>query len=101
MQLLMGIFCVLDIYILHLNHCCSLVLGLVLFKVVFNCLFCNVVYHKDKFRNLFYYPGYLVNILCCQVSDGIVAPGYEAEALEILSKKKGGNYCVLTVSFSI
>lgn len=32
-----------------------------------------------------------------QVSDGIVAPGYEEEALKILSKKKNGNYCVLQV----
>ncbi|CDQ95670.1 unnamed protein product, partial [Oncorhynchus mykiss] len=30
-----------------------------------------------------------------QVSDGIIAPGYEEEALRILSKKKNGNYCVL------
>lgn len=30
-----------------------------------------------------------------EVSDGIVAPGYEAEALAILKKKKGGNYVVL------
>lgn len=32
-----------------------------------------------------------------QVSDGIVAPGYEEEALKILAKKKNGNYCVLQV----
>ncbi|MGH0116186.1 UNVERIFIED_CONTAM: hypothetical protein FKN15_000113 [Acipenser sinensis] len=32
-----------------------------------------------------------------KVSDGIIAPGYEAEALQILSKKKNGNYCVLQV----
>ncbi|EPQ31692.1 uncharacterized protein PFL1_01025 [Pseudozyma flocculosa PF-1] len=30
-----------------------------------------------------------------EVSDGVIAPGYEPEALEILSKKKGGKYCVL------
>lgn len=34
---------------------------------------------------------------CSQVSDGIIAPGYEEEALKILSKKKNGNYCVLQV----
>uniref|UniRef100_A0A2A4J3H0 Bifunctional purine biosynthesis protein ATIC n=1 Tax=Heliothis virescens TaxID=7102 RepID=A0A2A4J3H0_HELVI len=34
-------------------------------------------------------------IISREVSDGIVAPGYSAEALEILKKKKGGNYCVL------
>lgn len=32
-----------------------------------------------------------------QVSDGIIAPGYDEEALKILSKKKSGNYCVLQV----
>ena len=32
-----------------------------------------------------------------EVSDGIIAPGYEPEAVEILSRKKGGNYCVLQV----
>ena len=36
--------------------------------------------------------------LILQVSDGIIAPGYEEEALTILSKKKNGNYCVLQVS---
>ena len=35
--------------------------------------------------------------LFLQVSDGIIAPGYEDEALKILSKKKGGAYCVLQV----
>ncbi|XP_070549201.1 bifunctional purine biosynthesis protein ATIC-like isoform X1 [Ptychodera flava] len=34
-------------------------------------------------------------IISREVSDGIIAPGYEDEALKILSKKKGGKYCVL------
>uniref|UniRef100_A0A671Q876 Bifunctional purine biosynthesis protein ATIC n=1 Tax=Sinocyclocheilus anshuiensis TaxID=1608454 RepID=A0A671Q876_9TELE len=34
-------------------------------------------------------------IISREVSDGIVAPGYDEEALRILSKKKNGNYCVL------
>lgn len=34
-------------------------------------------------------------IISREVSDGIVAPGYEEDALRILSKKKNGNYCVL------
>ncbi|CEQ38677.1 SPOSA6832_00114 [Sporobolomyces salmonicolor] len=34
-------------------------------------------------------------IISREVSDGIIAPGYEPEALEILRKKKGGKYCVL------
>ncbi|XP_033105701.1 bifunctional purine biosynthesis protein PURH-like [Anneissia japonica] len=34
-------------------------------------------------------------IISREVSDGIVAPGYEEEALEILSRKKGGKYLVL------
>ena len=38
-------------------------------------------------------------IISREVSDGIIAPGYSSEALEVLSKKKGGKYCVLQVSF--
>ncbi|KZF24582.1 AICAR transformylase/IMP cyclohydrolase/methylglyoxal synthase [Xylona heveae TC161] len=34
-------------------------------------------------------------IISREVSDGIIAPGYSAEALELLSKKKGGRYLVL------
>ncbi|CAL8379525.1 unnamed protein product [Arctogadus glacialis] len=34
-------------------------------------------------------------IISREVSDGIIAPGYEEEALKILAKKKGGKYCVL------
>ncbi|XP_029815453.1 bifunctional purine biosynthesis protein PURH, partial [Manacus vitellinus] len=34
-------------------------------------------------------------IISREVSDGVVAPGYEEEALKILSKKKNGAYCVL------
>ncbi|KPJ18965.1 Bifunctional purine biosynthesis protein PURH [Papilio machaon] len=34
-------------------------------------------------------------IISREVSDGIIAPQYTSEALQILSKKKGGNYCVL------
>ncbi len=30
-----------------------------------------------------------------EVSDGVIAPGYEEEALEILKSKKKGNYCIL------
>lgn len=33
-------------------------------------------------------------IISREVSDGIVAPSYSKEALEILSKKKGGKYLV-------
>ncbi|XP_022288230.2 bifunctional purine biosynthesis protein ATIC-like [Crassostrea virginica] len=36
-------------------------------------------------------------IIAREVSDGIIAPGYLPEALEILKKKKGGNYCVLQI----
>ncbi|MBR1508633.1 MAG: phosphoribosylaminoimidazolecarboxamide formyltransferase [Eubacterium sp.] len=32
-----------------------------------------------------------------EVSDGIVAPGYTDEALEILKQKKNGNYCVIKI----
>ncbi|NXY91278.1 PUR9 protein, partial [Alcedo cyanopectus] len=34
-------------------------------------------------------------IISREVSDGVVAPGYEEEALKILAKKKNGAYCVL------
>lgn len=34
-------------------------------------------------------------IISREVSDGIIAPGYDPEAFEILKKKKGGSYCVL------
>ncbi|SCV68377.1 BQ2448_498 [Microbotryum intermedium] len=37
-------------------------------------------------------------IISREVSDGIIAPGYEPAALEILKKKKGGKYCVLQMS---
>ncbi len=37
----------------------------------------------------------LARVLRREVSDGVIAPGYEADALEIISKKKGGRYLVL------
>ncbi|KAK7863511.1 hypothetical protein R5R35_009063 [Gryllus longicercus] len=36
-------------------------------------------------------------IISREVSDGIIAPGYSPEALELLRKKKGGAYCVLEI----
>ena len=36
-------------------------------------------------------------IISREVSDGIIAPGYSKEAFDVLSKKKGGKYCVLEV----
>lgn len=36
-------------------------------------------------------------IISREVSDGVIAPGYQPEALEILKKKKNGGYCVLQV----
>lgn len=36
-------------------------------------------------------------IISREVSDGVIAPGYEPEALEILSTKKGGKYCILQI----
>ncbi|HBG65111.1 MAG TPA: phosphoribosylaminoimidazolecarboxamide formyltransferase, partial [Treponema sp.] len=32
-----------------------------------------------------------------EVSDGIIAPGYDAEALDILKAKKKGGYCILQI----
>ena len=37
-------------------------------------------------------------IISREVSDGIIAPGYSQEALEVLGKKKGGKYCVLQIN---
>lgn len=36
-------------------------------------------------------------IISREVSDGIIAPGYSPEALNVLSNKKGGKYCVLQI----
>ncbi|KAJ6617024.1 bifunctional purine biosynthesis protein ade10 [Mycena sp. CBHHK59/15] len=36
-------------------------------------------------------------IISREVSDGIIAPGYSPAALDVLSKKKGGKYCVLQI----
>ena len=36
-------------------------------------------------------------LIAKEVSDGIIAPGYEPAALEILKKKKGGKYTVLRI----
>ncbi|XP_034943015.1 bifunctional purine biosynthesis protein PURH [Chelonus insularis] len=36
-------------------------------------------------------------IISREVSDGIIAPGYEPAALEILKKKKNGGYCILQI----
>jgi len=40
-------------------------------------------------------------IISREVSDGVIAPDYEPEALELLRKKKNGAYCVLKVVQSI
>lgn len=32
-----------------------------------------------------------------EVSDGVIAPGYDAEALEILKSKRNGTYCVIQI----
>ena len=37
------------------------------------------------------------SIISKEVSDGVIAPGYEDAALEILKKKKGGKYLVLQI----
>lgn len=36
-------------------------------------------------------------IISREVSDGVIAPGYSKEALEILSKKKGGKYLIIEI----
>jgi phosphoribosylaminoimidazolecarboxamide formyltransferase/IMP cyclohydrolase len=42
--------------------------------------------------------GPLSRLLQREVSDGIIAPGYEAEALSILSQKKQGGYVILQMN---
>ena len=37
------------------------------------------------------------NLIKREVSDGVIAPGYTEEALEILKQKKKGNYCVIEI----
>jgi len=37
------------------------------------------------------------NVISREVSDGVIAPGYEPEALEILKKKKSGKYTILQI----
>ena len=37
------------------------------------------------------------NMIKREVSDGVIAPGYEPEALEILKAKKRGNYNVIQI----
>lgn len=39
-------------------------------------------------------------LLSREVSDGVIAPGYSAEALKILCKKKQGNYCILEMDLA-
>lgn len=36
-------------------------------------------------------------IISKEVSDGVIAPGFEDKALEILKKKKNGKYCILQI----
>lgn len=36
-------------------------------------------------------------IISKEVSDGVIAPGYSDEAMQILKKKKGGKYCILKI----
>ncbi|WBW97226.1 phosphoribosylaminoimidazolecarboxamide formyltransferase [Oceanirhabdus sp. W0125-5] len=39
-------------------------------------------------------------ILSSSVSDGVIAPGYTDEALNILRKKKKGNYCIIEMDWT-
>lgn len=68
------------------------------------------LYSKACFKYLLQYLIIIIHYMLCnhlsidialiinQVSDGVIAPSYSPEALELLKKKKGGNYCVLQVS---
>ena len=37
------------------------------------------------------------NLIKCEVSDGVIAPGYTAEALEILKSKRKGSYNIIEI----
>jgi phosphoribosylaminoimidazolecarboxamide formyltransferase/IMP cyclohydrolase len=37
------------------------------------------------------------SVLKREVSDGVIAPGYEPAALEVLKAKRGGSYCVIEI----
>ena len=39
----------------------------------------------------------MARVLKREVSDGIIAPGYDTEALKILAEKKNGKYCILEI----
>jgi phosphoribosylaminoimidazolecarboxamide formyltransferase/IMP cyclohydrolase len=39
-------------------------------------------------------------IISREVSDGVIAPGYAPEALDVLKKKKAGKYCILQMDDS-
>ncbi|MFP4028108.1 MAG: phosphoribosylaminoimidazolecarboxamide formyltransferase [Candidatus Brocadiia bacterium] len=39
----------------------------------------------------------VAKLLAREVSDAIIAPGYDSEALDILKQKKGGNYVILEI----
>ena len=39
-------------------------------------------------------------LIAREVSDGVIAPGYEPEALEILKKKRGGKYNIVAIDLS-
>ncbi len=39
-------------------------------------------------------------VLRREVSDGVIAPGYDPDALKVLQQKKGGRYCVLQMDAS-
>lgn len=40
----------------------------------------------------------LARLIRSEVSDGIIAPDYTSEALEIIKSKKKGNYCILKIN---
>ena len=40
----------------------------------------------------------LAKLIKSEVSDGIIAPDYSDEALEIIKSKKKGNYCILRIN---
>lgn len=56
----------------------------------------HLIIFSYSYRILLYFK----QIISREVSDGIIAPGYSSDALELLKKKKNGGYCVLQVRFA-
>lgn len=58
---------------------------------------CDELTAKVRTKHLQRQQTRTVQVISREVSDGIIAPGYEAKALDLLIKKKQGNYVIIEV----